>query len=308
MTHNALKRILSMALALLLLCALPLTASAAQTDYDGSKTGSIRVQLRDVYFPENAIGGTLVLYRVGDVRTVDHNLSFVPTAEFSGSGVSLSDVNASGLPQKLADYAAKNQLKGTSVTADDKGYAAFTGLTMGLYLVTQTEAVEGYLCVDPFLVSLPLYDGEANLWRYDIDAAPKVQRPSREPVSLNVVKKWQDNNKNRPTSLTVHLLCQGEIADTVTLTAANGWKYSWTGLDAYYKWTVEEVVPEGYKATYSTYGDTVTITNKADWYKPPKDSLIQTGQLNWPVPVLVCLGLAMLAAGCVLLRRGKQDV
>lgn len=308
MTHNALKRILSLTLGLLLLFALPLTAAASQTEYDGSKTGSIRVQLRDVYFSENPIGGTIVLYRVGDAQTVNNNLTFVPTAAFSGSGVSLTDVSASDLPRKLADFATKNQIKGTSVTADSKGYATFTGLTTGLYLVTQTEAVEGYLCVDPFLVSLPLYDGEAGVWRYDVEAAPKVQRPSKDPVSLNVVKKWQDNNKNRPTSLTVNLLCQGQIVDTVALTAAGGWKYAWTGLDAYYEWTVSEVVPEGYQATYSTYGDTVTITNKADWYVPPVDKLIQTGQLNWPVPVLVCLGLALLATGCVLLRRGKRNV
>ena len=55
------------------------------------------------------------------------------------------------------------------------------------------------------------------------------------------------------------------------------------------------------------YKNTTTITNKASWYVPPADVLIQTGQLNWPVPVLTCAGLFLLLVGCILLRRGKVD-
>ena len=39
--------------------------------------------------------------------------------------------------------------------------------------------------------------------------------------------------------------------------------------------------------------------------RPPK--LIQTGQLNWPVPVLAGLGALFLAAGVVLLTNKKED-
>lgn len=40
--------------------------------------------------------------------------------------------------------------------------------------------------------------------------------------------------------------------------------------------------------------------------KPEGPKLIQTGQLNWPVPVLTVSGLALLAAGGYLLHRGKK--
>ena len=86
----------------------------------------------------------------------------------------------------------------------------------------------------------------------------------------------------------------------------NGWQYTWKNLKADADWRVEENVPEGYRAEYAVYKNTTTITNRASWYVPPTDVLIQTGQLNWPVPILVCAGLFLLVIGCALLRRGKK--
>lgn len=189
---------------------------------------------------------------------------------------------------------------------------SFSGLSTGLYLVVQTQAVEGYLKVSPFLVSLPMYNAADCDWLYTIDASPKVQPVPKDPVSLTVVKKWLDNEKGRPDSLTVQLLREGEAVETVELNEENGWKYTWEGLNAYYEWdAAEPEVPTGYEAAYSTYGNTVTITNKAEWYVPPVDpeKLIQTGQLNWPVPILACAGLCLLMTGVVLLkgRRKEED-
>ena len=295
------KRIAPVVLALLVLLTLPLSADAA--DFDISKTGTIKIQLRDAYAPNTAIGGTLVLYRVG---TANENLTFNLTEEFSGSGVSLSDLRASGLAKKLADYAVEKNIQGTSVQADSSGFVSFASVPTGLYLVAQTKAVDGYLAVSPFLVSMPMYDAQSDTYIYTVEAAPKVQRPPKDPVSVKVVKKWLDNNKKRPESLDVRLLQNGTIVETVTITAEDDWKYTWTDLDAYYTWTVEEIIPEGYSASYYTNKGTTTITNKASWYKPPKDDLIQTGQLNWPVPILACTGLFLILVGCILVRRGKR--
>lgn len=306
MIRSAFKRIVPFLLALLVVLSLPLNANAAE--FDLGRTGTIKVQLRDVYFPDEPIGGTLVLYKVGDAQEVDNNLSFSLTLAFSGSGVSLGDVNASGLAQQLASYAMENNVEGSSARADASGYVTFSGLSAGVYLVAQREEVDGYLTVAPFLVSLPMYSAESGGWLYTIEAAPKVQRPPKAPVSVTIVKKWLDNNKNRPDSLMVNLLKEGEIVDTVVITAADGWKYTWTDLNAYYDWSVNEEIPDGYDAKYSVYGGTTTITNRAEWYVPPEDLLIQTGQWNWPVPVLACAGLFLLLMGCILLRRGKRNV
>lgn len=307
MIRNVVKRAMYLLLAAALLLSVPLTANAAQSNFDLNQTGSIQITLRDQKYPEDTIGGTLELFRVADAVTVDSNLSFVLTAEFAGSGVTLTDVNASGLPQQLAAYAQNNGLAGTAVQANKNGNFSFTGLSAGLYLVTQSQTEEGYYPVAPFLVSMPMYSAEQGGWIYSIEAGPKVQRPSQEPVSLTVVKKWKDNDYGRPAALTVKLLRNGKVDSSVTLTAKEGWKYTWTGLDANYRWTAEEVVPNGYQARYSTYGQTVTITNTASWYVPPTNELKQTGQLNWPVPVLLCAGLSLLAVGCVLLRKERAE-
>lgn len=306
MIRNSFKRIVPFVLVLLVLLTLPLNVGAEGLDF--GKTGNIKIQLRDAYAPDTPIGGALVLHKVGDAKEGNGSLTFALSAAFSGSGVSLTDVNAPDLAAQLAAYATEKKLEGKSAQADTDGYAAFSGLSTGLYLVMQTEAVEGYLPVAPFLVSLPMYNAGNDSWIYSIEAAPKVQRPSKDPVSVTVVKKWQDNNIKRPESLDIRLLRDGVIVETVTVTADDDWKYTWTGLDAYYTWTVEEVIPEGYSASYSVHNGTTTITNKAYWYKPPKDDMIQTGQLNWPVPVLICTGLFLVLTGCILVRRGKQSV
>lgn len=308
MIRSALKRVVPMVLAVLVVLSLPLTA-AAEANFDLNKTGTIRVTLKDVYFPENSVNGTLELFQVGSAQVVNSALTYVLTPDFAGSGVSLADPNAAGLAQRLADYAVQNSITGQSGSSDAAGTVTFSNLPVGLYLVMQREATEGYLPVAPFLVSVPMYSAGNGGWLYTIDASPKLQRPPKEPVSLTVVKKWLDNDKGRPQSLTINLLREGELYETAELNAENSWKYVWTDLDAYYRWSVEEAeVPAGYTVSYASNDTSVTITNKADWYVAPPDpsDLIQTGQLNWPLPVLVSAGLLLIVFGAFLLLRQRK--
>ena len=51
-----------------------------------------------------------------------------------------------------------------------------------------------------------------------------------------VTKTWDDNNnqdRKRPSSVSVELLCDGQVYDTVTLSAANSWRYTWTEIPKY---------------------------------------------------------------------------
>lgn len=303
MICNPAKRVLPLLLALLLLAVIPVGAFADQ--FDLAKTGSITVQLRDIYHPDKNIGGTIRLHKVGDATIRNSALSFTPTADFSGSGIVLADVNAAGLPDKLLAYAEEQKISGTNVEADAQGKAAFPGLAAGLYLVSQETAVSGYYKVSPFLVSLPMYEAESG-WNYNIQVSPKVQRPSNE-LNVSVRKEWLDNNKGRPDELVVQLLQDDQVVDEVILNQKNSWKHTWENLNGYYDWDVrEKKVPDGYKAAYLRSGNQITITNKASWYVPPSDTLIQTGQLNWPVPVLFGAGLVILLLGLILLKRRDE--
>jgi len=132
----------------------------------------------------------------------------------------------------------------------------------------------------------------------------KDYTPPVEPddVDLTVKKVWSDeNNKNgnRPSSVTVTLYNSDTAVDKVTLSAANNWTYTWTDLDGNGKWSVLETgIPKGYTPSYSTSNGVVTITNTA--------RLIQTGQLNWPIPVLGGLGVLLLLCGVILMRKKKN--
>jgi len=83
------------------------------------------------------------------------------------------------------------------------------------------------------------------------------------PQNVIVNKVWVDDGIGRPAGITVHLLQNGVVYDSVVLSEKNNWSHAWTELNRFYKWTVEEEVPEGYVATYKTNssGWVTTITN-----------------------------------------------
>ena len=124
-----------------------------------------------------------------------------------------------------------------------------------------------------------------------------------DPEDLTVKKVWSDENDKRgirPDSVTVTLYNGDKAVDKVTLGAWNNWTYTWKDLDGDGDWSVLETgIPKGYTPSYRTRGDVVTITNTA--------TLIQTGQLNWPIPVLGSLGALMIFFGIFTMRRKKKN-
>ncbi len=114
--------------------------------------------------------------------------------------------------------------------------------------------------------------------------------PPSDPVELTVRKVWagdDDALEDRPDSVGVTLYSGSTAIETVWLGEWNNWTYCWENLDANGDWNVLEVyIPNGYTPFYSVNGNVVTITNTS--------TLIQTGQLNWPIPVLGSLGTIMI--------------
>lgn len=128
-----------------------------------------------------------------------------------------------------------------------------------------------------------------------------------DTVRRVVKKTWDDKGyeSQRPSSIKVQLMRNGTVHDTVTLSANNSWKYTWSGLqakdnnDKEIKWTVREVNVSGYVVNIEQHGDTFLLTNS-----PVKPSLPQTGVLWWPVPVLAVAGLLFLITGHIM--RGRR--
>lgn len=120
-------------------------------------------------------------------------------------------------------------------------------------------------------------------------------------LDLKVVKKWVDQDSSRPGSVEINLLRDKKAVEgrTVVLNSKNNWQATWSGLDSRLAWSVKEAkVPAGYTASYR-YSDGI-------WYVTNTGSLLQTGQLNWPIPVLCAGGFLLLAVGMLLMKRKEE--
>ena len=98
---------------------------------------------------------------------------------------------------------------------------------------------------------------------YTASASGTTVTNSHTPAVTEVSgsKTWNDNGNQdgvRPESITVHLMKNGEILDTMVVTEADGWAWSFTGLPKYENgeligYSVMEDAVENYSASYNGY-------------------------------------------------------
>ena len=162
-----------LAVCLVVCCALPAFATSASLV--SGRLGSLHVRLYDTHNDVPLRGGELTLYQVAAVKRTGGSLSYAYTGDFTGCGVVLGDLSDSTLADQLAKYLPTVPAVAAQQNVDEEGYADFTKLPQGLYLVMQTEVSHGYEAIKPFLVSIPLPDGDS--WIYDVDAPPPGGAP-----------------------------------------------------------------------------------------------------------------------------------
>ena len=141
---------------------------------------------------------------------------------------------------------------------------------------------------DPFLVSLPSRTADGTL-AYQVITQPKyitTQVPQEpETVDLRVLKLWQGILEEfLPESLQVHLLKDGAVYDTVTLTKETGWRHRWKAFHwsapdgNRIQWQLTEDVPEHYLVSLGQEGDAFLLTNT---YQPDTDLVTRRVQKRW---------------------------
>ena len=221
------KHVISGLLALLFLLALPLSA-AAHAVLDESRNGHCSITVSMTYKGKAVCGGTLALYKVGDVAEDDGNYSFVPVEEIQADIPKFGDIESPDLAGRLAALEGKlTPVTSNPVTVDRDGSATFSNLTFGLYLVVQKTAASGYGKIAPFLVSVPyLYRDE---YQYELTSQPKTD-------------------------------LEQEVKPTAPPSSGGG-----------------------------------------------GGKLPQTGQLWWPVPLLICAGLGCIAVGLFRRREDRNE-
>ena len=265
------------ALTLLVWCAAPAFALEV---VDLSRTGSIKVSLYDSETSEAVGGGTLTLYRVAKVQKDNANLSFVYTNGFEDCGVELGDLSEGELAGRLAEKIAATA-ESTTVEISDFGTAEFGDLEVGLYLVVQTTAAENYNVINPFLVSVPIQ--ENGKYVYDVDALPKVGTATKKTPDTPDEPDTPDTPDEPDTPDTP------DEPDTPDTPVA-------PGPDNPDGWVLGDHGEKNYPNPDNPNGHVMGA-----------HGLPQTGQLNWPIPVLAVTGVVLVAAGIKLKKGNRRD-
>lgn len=156
-----------------------------------------------------------------------------------------------------------------NIVTDENGIASSGLLPPGNYSFVETQAPNGYvldITPNPFAVE----SGQSTSVKLAMYNSPSTE--------VTGTKTWDDNNNQdgvRPDSIKVNLLANGQVVDTKTVTAADNWSYSFTGLPKYDKdgkvivYTVTEDAVPG----YTIIVDGFNLTNA---YTPGKTSVTVT--------------------------------
>lgn len=229
------KRILAILTAVILVSCLAVNAFAdaeAEGDFpDLTQKGSLTLIMTVDGEPLDS--GSLSIYYVANIVKVSENkYDFQLLDELKSAGAALDTELLFEAFQAdiLLDFAKEALNEYASAPIED-GKASFTDLETGLYLVWQSpeNAAEGYDAINPFLISIPKWQGGE--YALDVEATPKVSLEG-------------DSSEPPPPPLP----------------------------------------------------------------PPPPPDIPQTGQLNWPVPVMAFSGAVLLVVGIILcISRRKCD-
>ncbi|WP_156107949.1 Cna B-type domain-containing protein [Bacillus sp. UNC322MFChir4.1] len=165
---------------------------------------------------------------------------------------------------KFKLYKASGEQVGDEYITDEKGIIEIKNLTPGKYYVQEVSA-PNYIDFDPKVkVEFEVEEDAVNGIKLPISNKVKT-------TSIAGTKTWNDNNaSDRPSSIKVDLLQNGQKINTKEVTAATNWKYEFTGLAVYdadgkeYKYEVKEQPVNGYESKVNGYDITNTKAGKVN--------------------------------------------
>ena len=286
------RKIVVLCLTVVMLVTCVFTVSAEE--FDPAKTGSISVTLTEQYEKAPIASAELSVYHIATVGiNTDKKLNYIYTNAFAAIGIAIDDPD---LATKLDAYLSENEVAAIKLCTDTNGTASCTDLPLGLYFVRQTNAVEGFAPCTAFLVTVPMESTDGYV--YAVNASPKTE--VAKLTSITIKKVWNTDASTKATdSVTVQLLLNDKVVQTAVLNESNNWQVTYTDMPESDAYSIKEVnVPKGFTATYKQNAHVFTVTNTS--------TLIQTGQLIWPIPVLALIGVLLIAVGSMLLQKKRK--
>lgn len=254
---------------------------------DFTKKGKVSITLTESTTNTNVEGIEITLYKVADAVLKDNNnLSFQYVEGLEECKGNLNDLSDDSLINNINTCISENETQGISKVSNEEGFVSFTNIDLGLYLVKQTNNKDGYSVMDSYLVALPIV--QDNEWVYEVTAAPKMDLVRL--MDIVVKKVWNNSYSQIADSITVELLNDDEVVDTIILSEENNWTYTFSELEYSDSYSVKEIdVPNGYVPTYQQNENIYTITNT--------DTLAQTGFVVWKIQVLAIIGIVLIIMG-----------
>ncbi len=169
----------------------------------------------------------------------------------------------------------EHKSEATTIVSDETGYIRINGLEDGEYILTETEAPDGYeLITDPIYITV---SGDATEIEVKNEPSDGSYQYGEDKVNLTFSKTWVDDNNNadetRPDSITVDLLdSEGTQVDSITVTEADGWSGTFHVAETAdeagrYNYTISEEKVSGYTSESGSWtrtsenNYTITLTN-----------------------------------------------
>ena len=294
------KRIKIILLSILMLYSTNIYALEGNT-IDFNSKGSIEIILNEKTDNEKIEGAEILLYKVADAKSENHNLMFEYIDELKSCNASLNDLETKSKSEEIEKCINEN-IKSLKQITDINGTVKYNDLDLGLYLVKQNNIVEGFSKIDSFLVMIPKIVN--NKWIYDIKSTPKTD--IIRVIDINVKKVWNTSTSNTndsiklPRSIEVELLLNDKVIDTVKLSKDNNWSYTWEDLAKSEEYTIKEInVPKGYTPSYQKDNNTFIVTNTS--------TLVQTGQMLWIVMLLIITGITFIIISIIYDRKTNEQ-
>ncbi len=278
----------------LLLC---LNVKADVIDYNKKGKLDITFTLKDTN--TNIEGIEISLYKIATLSSTTYNYEYIYDTNITCEA-SLDDLTQSNLTNDINNCITPTTTKETK-TSNKDGKVTFDNLPLGLYLVKQTNKVDGYSNITPYLVVIP--KEQDNKFIYEITSKPKTEIINL--IDLTVTKVWnttisnKNDKNNLPDYIEVQLLDNETIIDTIKLNKENNWTYIWKDIEQK-EYTVKEInIPKGYIDTYQKTNNTITITNTK--------TLVQTGQNYTLVLELLSSGLLFILISLLYSKRDTHE-
>ena len=242
---------------------------------------------------------------VPDIENIDASL-FISIKDYEDTPLE----NATFKLYKIASvkgkgvYTTTEPFINTNITYDNQDLLKWDNILIELTTYIKDNNIEPNIIVK---VSIPNMVVQ-NKWEYDVRVRPKYMYDidTSKIVDKTVTKVWDDKGyeNERPSNIKITLLKYGVVYDEITVNPQNNSTYTWEDLDDTYDWTiVEKEVPANYISKVTKNGNEYQVINTHK--KTDASFLPNTGQLWWPIPILIGVGLILIALGIIITPKNK---